>query len=635
MEKERQIIQQFCKRFAQVFALDAEMIPESEIKTWKSLENGVHFPVRNGETTAEAAKKTVKGIKEKQAKKTAEPQPVYSPGVKKIAEAFINSQDAQQAVLNGTMSHAEFTYHTMAYKKALKAASEADLKKWETMLTKEIEEAAGQTLVIPSSPPASVAATASEPHYSSYKETPEYQKLKDEFDDAQTQLKAASEEYNNAIKNGKAVSIETQEKSKKAMQKFTAAKEAISKLKKEWEAKNPQTSLPQRSKYSPELAAYCKAEAAAKQAKKDYHAGKITPEEHSKIYYGAQELYNKLSSSDKDKFKNMKAKEKKEAAAQPEPLKAQLHADGEYKTPMGELSPIPQQLTWNVGSQYMNSLNKHNFPTHDNPTGFSQSAEAGKSQQGFTQASIPDTAELKQKGFYSDEAPPSGYFADVPHVKNAHPDIQQMDPAFDMPENAKQNMLKSSLDNTYRHEMHNNVPWASQFGSASGRAAAYAYTAQSNVLNRILRGMPTGNDLDFKDDAAQVTRELDKMLAISRTKKPMIVFRGVRNLPEYAFEGLKLGQELEPDKGFSSTSIDANCSKNFASINRGLFKIRLPAGTSAMSLRYKEGGGDFSKYASEDEILLPRNTKFRVVGFEKGTGSLIDHKLIPVLEVIN
>jgi hypothetical protein len=47
------------------------------------------------------------------------------------------------------------------------------------------------------------------------------------------------------------------------------------------------------------------------------------------------------------------------------------------------------------------------------------------------------------------------------------------------------------------------------------------------------------------------------------------------------------------------------------------------------------GGGDFSGYPSEEEILLPRNTKFRVVGFEEGKGSLRNHSLIPVLEVIN
>lgn len=308
-------------------------------------------------------------------------------------------------------------------------------------------------------------------------------------------------------------------------------------------------------------------------------------------------------------------------------------SDPEYSTPKGELSPVPQSIAWNTGSPYLNSLKGHNFPTTDNPTGTKKTGVHAK--QGFTQAAIPTQSDMVSRGFYGDGQPPAGYWDGVPHVKNAHPDLEPLNGAtIDVPDDVKKAMLKGSIPDSYRKSAHNNVPYAAAFGTASGRAAAYAYTVKSYGLDRILRGKSGYDDMEYAGDAAQVTRELDKMLSVSRTKEPMVVYRGIHGMGETNFfNEYKLGAVIE-DKGFMSTSIDPNASSGFAGSGYGLFKILVPKGASAMSLRYQANGKSFSGFPSEDEILLPRNTKYRVVGFEKGTGSLSQYKKIPIVEII-
>ena len=358
----------------------------------------------------------------------------------------------------------------------------------------------------------------------------------------------------------------------------------------------------------------------------------------------------KASSADKQKWDTMSDYNIKEAAgitasthtsSKQSTQSMPVHTGGEYSTPKGELSPIPQNLTWNKNSKYLASLKGHNFLTTDNPTGVNATAKFGK--QGFTQADIPTHADMQSQGFYDTKSTtPKGYFKDVPHVKNAHPDLEPLSGMIDMPDKEKQHMLDTGkVTQDYREKMHNLVPFASQFGSASGRAAAYAYTAQSNTLNRILRGTPHGDDMNYKDDAAQVTQELDKMMAVSRTSEPMTLWRGISSFP-----GVKNAEDFKKkfavgatgeDKGFMSTSVDGNQSANFAKRydGWGLCKILAPKGTSAMSMRWRNDGSPFSAFSHEDEILLSRNTKWKVVGYEKGTGYLDDFEYIPIIQIIS
>ena len=257
-------------------------------------------------------------------------------------------------------------------------------------------------------------------------------------------------------------------------------------------------------------------------------------------------------------------------------------------------------------------------------------------KQGFATSSIPTTNDMVANGFYDNGAVPDGYFKDVPHVKNAHPGIVPLNGnVFDVPQEAKDVMYKrGKVTHDYEVASHNNVPYASMFGSESGRDAALTYTSQSTTINRMLRGNSDEDDLKSKDDTVSVIKELDKMMSVSRAKEPMVVYRGIHGLSSQKFyEDFAEGAEMQ-DKGFMSTSIDPNRAKIFAGSGYGLVKILVPKGASAMSMRYKEDGTDFSAFPNENEILLPRNTKYRVVGFEKGKGALSKYKKIPIVEIV-
>lgn len=367
-------------------------------------------------------------------------------------------------------------------------------------------------------------------------------------------------------------------------------------------------------------------------AYEDWQDGKISLQEYNKIKADFHKKLNAFSEADKSAFYGISNEELHKLAKEEDAKSADKNSSEEYVTPLGELSPVPNIAM--SGNKYIYMLKYHNFPTKENPTGYNADAEYAR--QGFSQATIPTWEDMKKQGFYDTDPAPDGYFQGAPHIKNAHPGLQPLNgKEIDMPEDAKKEMLSNGgLLFDYRNAMHNNVPFASTFGSASGRAAAYAYTAQSNTLNRILRGVPRDDDMDYADNAALVTQELDKMFSIARTKEPMVVYRGISNLSADEFFGeYKLGAEIQ-DKGFMSTSINGVKSSGFAGKGYGLFKIRVPAGASALSMRYTEDGKRFSAYPNEDEILLPRNTRYRVVGFEKGEGHLAGFDVIPIVEII-
>lgn len=302
-----------------------------------------------------------------------------------------------------------------------------------------------------------------------------------------------------------------------------------------------------------------------------------------------------------------------------------------YTTPLGELSPVPAGLP--EKSAYLYSLNKFNFPTKENPVGNDESRPYAKT--GFTQAGIPTKEELQQDGIYGPDT--DSVFPQVPHLQNPHPDI--------VPVNIKDVRECPDYDDEKKEAEyvkwgHSNVPFAASFGSASGRAAAWAYTAKSNALNRILRyGIDHGDPAEIHDsrfwakDAAHVIQELDKMLAVSRVQEPMVVYRGIDHLSRKEFYNAFKKDAVIEDPGFASTSLKVGRALGFAAGNWGLMKIIVPKGASAMSLKMREDGTAFSKYHPEEEILLPRNTKFKVIGFEKGKGDAEGIK-IPIVEII-
>ena len=103
--------------------------------------------------------------------------------------------------------------------------------------------------------------------------------------------------------------------------------------------------------------------------------------------------------------------------------------------------------------------------------------------------------------------------------------------------------------------------------------------------------------------------------AISRASVPddVIVYRGIKT--RRAIPLAKMKGKTIVDKGFVSTTLDREKAFSFVGGADEIFicKIRVPKGTKAGYLGLKE-----FPYASEQELLLGRNTKLKVLGTSKG-----------------
>jgi hypothetical protein len=186
---------------------------------------------------------------------------------------------------------------------------------------------------------------------------------------------------------------------------------------------------------------------------------------------------------------------------------------------------------------------------------------------------------------------------------------------------------------SYSKKVHNNVPSASTFGSASAQAAALYYTTNHGSINGVLRGS-VPDFLAHKDVVVHATKELDKMFSVAKTKEPIVVYRGLNDIDEKSFfNEFSPGKEHQ-EKGYMSTTVQPSAAAYYSENTYGMVKILVPKGASALSLRYKKNGSAFSAMPHEEEILLPRNTKYRVIGYEKGNGEYKNFKKIPIVEII-
>lgn len=106
--------------------------------------------------------------------------------------------------------------------------------------------------------------------------------------------------------------------------------------------------------------------------------------------------------------------------------------------------------------------------------------------------------------------------------------------------------------------------------------------------------------------------------------KPMTVFRGFQE-KSAEFHAMAPGTEFH-DNGFVSTSVSPHVvSTNFGYgkvISNGVMfenhkhiaQIHVPAGMRAYHLDRHSGSNPYHNNGSEEEVLLPRNTRFRVTG---------------------
>ncbi len=110
-------------------------------------------------------------------------------------------------------------------------------------------------------------------------------------------------------------------------------------------------------------------------------------------------------------------------------------------------------------------------------------------------------------------------------------------------------------------------------------------------------------------EAAKLRDGLDLAFSMpeSRLPRKVTIYRGMSDDPimgqvgnRKRFENIKIGDVLE-DPAFTSTAFSENAKSRNEHI---VFTINAPAGTPALPIR--------SQFSGEGELLLPRNTKFRV-----------------------
>lgn len=115
-----------------------------------------------------------------------------------------------------------------------------------------------------------------------------------------------------------------------------------------------------------------------------------------------------------------------------------------------------------------------------------------------------------------------------------------------------------------------------------------------------------------KGDAEDL-KQMDKVFERASTKEPINVYRGVS--PEMVAK-LKPGATFT-DGGFSSTTASRDIAEGYSSFGGpggAVMEIKVPKGSKAVSLKDTSSfGGSSSSTRSEEEILLNRGGKFKVV----------------------
>ena len=118
---------------------------------------------------------------------------------------------------------------------------------------------------------------------------------------------------------------------------------------------------------------------------------------------------------------------------------------------------------------------------------------------------------------------------------------------------------------------------------------------------------------ELTESEKNVISGLDSAFKKSETTEPLVLFRGVRIPPKsYELEYGALGAESS-NSGYYSTTSDINVAQQYSG-GKGVgnvLEVHVPKGANALSLV------GTSLNDNESEILLPRDTKTRVVGYRK------------------
>jgi hypothetical protein len=106
---------------------------------------------------------------------------------------------------------------------------------------------------------------------------------------------------------------------------------------------------------------------------------------------------------------------------------------------------------------------------------------------------------------------------------------------------------------------------------------------------------------------------LDSAIAKGELKEGTTLYRGFSGASRFGFKpgAGAVGHEFR-DNGYHSTSMSAHVSSQFATgSDSALLRIRAPKGTKAAHV------GTLGDKESEHEVLLPRGTGYKVVGYSR------------------
>lgn len=148
--------------------------------------------------------------------------------------------------------------------------------------------------------------------------------------------------------------------------------------------------------------------------------------------------------------------------------------------------------------------------------------------------------------------------------------------------------------------------------SAAHDSALGQYQGGSSKLNRGLRGSEERRPLDIA-----LTDRLDAALAATPPlKEPITVYRGMPLVFDEAkalLNSWQVGGEYG-DPGFLSTSLDKNTAWEEFGVGGVTMELRLPAGQKAAYMQARQNSP--SRFDHEQELLLPRDTRYRIVSKE-------------------
>jgi hypothetical protein len=142
-----------------------------------------------------------------------------------------------------------------------------------------------------------------------------------------------------------------------------------------------------------------------------------------------------------------------------------------------------------------------------------------------------------------------------------------------------------------------------------GALTGYSSSGGNSIVNSFLRRPDQPWPARTRDNAERITSLIDTAMGKSTLKESVTLYRGMLMTPRLAeaLEGRLVPGAMIEDKAFASTSIFPGSSFN-QTMN---FVIKAKKGSRALPVYHISGN------RMEYEVLLPRNSRFRVLSVRK------------------